>query len=712
MSQQAEALRKLKAAGEAVRTRMTHCAGAGDIAAHLATVETAVRDAVGAGIPPLVALEVIFGREDVTLVVEVAGSMVVDLEREAAQAHRDGRPSADERPAIPLPERFPEAGESREADVSAGAVRDEPANAPGVDADAPVAEVRMMLEVAATMGTPLTDAECRIAARAVSRLVARARRVPVRGEPLRRSVGCGARRRRAPRAIRRGVHRTRAAPARDGPPPPSDPPPSVGGSPPGQHGRRAATAWCTRGSSTPKSMAGSPNVNVGRGDNMAAVCVGATLVPGCGLAPKAVVCPTGAYRGQRALTARQRAAEIGEALHATVLIALGRSAVPEKPRTAADPDPWILRPRWLGASRCDVCARARLEVGEWRDRRVPVGRSVSGCSGDSSRTRTVPRDGDEERQRPRTRRDGRPDQGAEPRTRQRRRTKCGAGASMVQASALVHQGMPQWGGRSEVKYDIEYKAIGERFWHRRGESLATPEEAESTIQAVIALGGKWARRVYRVCKKQATEPTHPELVRLARLMTTADAVFAFWNDEDAEALLLGDGIVVVAVPGAPIWEGPRGDRSIGVIVSAIREQVRADRERAERAQWEQAQQERADRERADREHEDQERAARERADRTRWEQEQQERADRERADREQEDQERAERERADRVRWEKEQRERAERERADRAHWEQEQQERVERERADWARWNRAGCDRAAWDDADDDRIERRRATR
>lgn len=257
-----------------------------------------------------------------------------------------------------------------------------------------------------------------------------------------------------------------------------------------------------------------------------------------------------------------------------------------------------------------------------------------------------------------------------------------------------------------MEYGIECQAIGERVWHPLAESFSTEQEAQDAIPTVIARGGKWVRRVYRVREKQATEPTHPELARLVERLRAEDALFAFWSENDAEAvLLLDDGRAVVAVPGAPVWEGLRGDRPVGAIVSEIRERVRVEKEQADRVQWEKEQKERVDRERADQERVIRERADRERANRVQWEKEQRERVGREHADRERAEQERVDRERADRERWEKEQQERAERDRAKRSEWEKEQRDQAQRDRA-----RRERAERAALDPAVDDRAQRHRA--
>ena len=71
-----------------------------------------------------------------------------------------------------------------------------------------------------------------------------------------------------------------------------------------------------------------------------------------------------------------------------------------------------------------------------------------------------------------------------------------------------------------MKYGIEYQAIGEGVWHGLGEGYSTEKEALTAIPTVIARGGKWTRRAYRVREKHATEPTHPELIRLVERLET------------------------------------------------------------------------------------------------------------------------------------------------------------------------------------------------
>ena len=118
-----------------------------------------------------------------------------------------------------------------------------------------------------------------------------------------------------------------------------------------------------------------------------------------------------------------------------------------------------------------------------------------------------------------------------------------------------------------MKYRIEFQDVGttECCWYGRAESYPSPTEARRAIGAVIALGGPWASRVYRVAPVPKTAPTHPELVRLFERLKAHGVDVAFWySDDDAEAVLFGDRIAA-ALPGGPIWEG-FNDRPIGEIV--------------------------------------------------------------------------------------------------------------------------------------------------
>jgi hypothetical protein len=230
-----------------------------------------------------------------------------------------------------------------------------------------------------------------------------------------------------------------------------------------------------------------------------------------------------------------------------------------------------------------------------------------------------------------------------------------------------------------VKYGIEYQDRMEHVWHCPAERYPSAEDAQSAIGNLIALGGAWKHRAYRVRPKPATEPTRPELVRLVERLTMADTAFAFWGGENDEEAVLFNDRVAIAVPGSPVWEGS-DERPIGVIVWEIRE--RAERERAESAERERAERERAERERVERERAERERVERERAERERVEQE---RAERERLEQERAEQERAAKERA--------QLEQAQREQAQREHV---AKERAERERTANSQREHAVSERAA----------------
>jgi hypothetical protein len=156
---------------------------------------------------------------------------------------------ARERPAIPLPERFPDAGEAEdviplpehfpdanEAQLAADRVAEDararaskPAgDSSGSEAGEPhnEADLHGVDQAAEALGATLDDQGRRVAARMVARLrrsaeFARERAALRRG----RAVEVGLQRSRAARSPRRAARRASVAPSRDGPTP-SEPPPA------------------------------------------------------------------------------------------------------------------------------------------------------------------------------------------------------------------------------------------------------------------------------------------------------------------------------------------------------------------------------------------------------------------------------------------------------------------------------------------------------
>jgi hypothetical protein len=205
------ALRELKIVAEAARVDASR--------SQVTTLVPAVRNAVKAGVPLAVALEVL-GREGVPLTTALGGAMT-DSRAQAADAE------ARVRPAIPLPELVPDHSASvvPAADAHVRPASPSPESVPGPsDSEA---DLRTIDGAATVLSATLTQAERHIAAGALNQFRSIAGRTTERAQRLRRTLG-GARIRRRPRASRaprRAAHRSAVAPARDGPPPSDGPAP-------------------------------------------------------------------------------------------------------------------------------------------------------------------------------------------------------------------------------------------------------------------------------------------------------------------------------------------------------------------------------------------------------------------------------------------------------------------------------------------------------
>jgi hypothetical protein len=223
-----EALRRMKISVDSALAGADRARSQAEFDTHLAAYQAAMVEAIQAGIPVRVAMQECFGRECVADVMEVMQATVANLRRAEGEASRAKSADAhvSDRPAIPLPERFPDPNEVI-ADADTTGVRPTmPDRLP--DAAASEADVRSIREAEAALGATLTEAERRIAADAVNQLRIRASRATERATRLRPSL-CGGRslrRVRASRAPRRAAHRSAVAPSRDGPP--SDAPAPVG----------------------------------------------------------------------------------------------------------------------------------------------------------------------------------------------------------------------------------------------------------------------------------------------------------------------------------------------------------------------------------------------------------------------------------------------------------------------------------------------------
>jgi hypothetical protein len=129
-----------------------------------------------------------------------------------------------------------------------------------------------------------------------------------------------------------------------------------------------------------------------------------------------------------------------------------------------------------------------------------------------------------------------------------------------------------------VKYRIEYHDTEsmQDCWYIQDGSYPTKEAAMRAIRDLMALGGPWLDRAYRVGSFQSTALTHTELVRMAAGLDSHGALVGLWfGDEGEEAVLFNEDEIAAAVPGGPVRSGWRFGRPID---DAVRELVTPDRE--------------------------------------------------------------------------------------------------------------------------------------
>jgi hypothetical protein len=218
------AWRRLKAIVDSLSAGLDRARGPVEFLACVKAFNAAIGEEIQAG-TPVETVKEFFERLGDVDIEEFTHDIFADLHRATVQAE-SAEADVSNRPAIPLPERFPDLLDEAAADVDATSVHptvpDRRPDAAASDADVRKAE--------AILDVKLTQDERRIVARGLERLDNRAGR-PIERAPRMRPSLCGGRslrRARASRAPRRAAHRSAVAPARDGPPPPSDAPPPVG----------------------------------------------------------------------------------------------------------------------------------------------------------------------------------------------------------------------------------------------------------------------------------------------------------------------------------------------------------------------------------------------------------------------------------------------------------------------------------------------------
>jgi hypothetical protein len=129
-----------------------------------------------------------------------------------------------------------------------------------------------------------------------------------------------------------------------------------------------------------------------------------------------------------------------------------------------------------------------------------------------------------------------------------------------------------------VKYRIEYHDTEsmQDFWYIQEGSYPSKDEAKRAIRDLMALGGPWLDRAYRVGSFQSTALTHTELVRMAARLDSDGALVGLWfGEEGEEAVLFNEDEIAAAVPGGPVRSGWRFGRPIH---EAVRELVARDLE--------------------------------------------------------------------------------------------------------------------------------------
>ena len=129
-----------------------------------------------------------------------------------------------------------------------------------------------------------------------------------------------------------------------------------------------------------------------------------------------------------------------------------------------------------------------------------------------------------------------------------------------------------------MKYRIEYhdKESMQDCWYIQEGSYPSKDEAMRAIRDLMALGGPWLDRAYRVGSFQSTALTHTELVRIAeRLNNHGELVGLWFGEEGEEAVLFNEDEIAAAVPGGPVRSGWRFCRPIH---EAVRELIARDRE--------------------------------------------------------------------------------------------------------------------------------------
>ena len=80
-----------------------------------------------------------------------------------------------------------------------------------------------------------------------------------------------------------------------------------------------------------------------------------------------------------------------------------------------------------------------------------------------------------------------------------------------------------------MNYHIQYQILttNNPAWYSLEESYPSEGEAMSAIHALLALGGRWGDRAYRVRPIRVTALSHPELVRFAQRLRNHGADLAF-----------------------------------------------------------------------------------------------------------------------------------------------------------------------------------------
>jgi hypothetical protein len=89
-----------------------------------------------------------------------------------------------------------------------------------------------------------------------------------------------------------------------------------------------------------------------------------------------------------------------------------------------------------------------------------------------------------------------------------------------------------------MTYQIEYQnpTTNESCWYGHEGRYPSHDEAQRAAHDLIALGGPWGYRAYRVRLVERTALTHAGLVSLGERLENRGAVVTFWfGDDGAEA---------------------------------------------------------------------------------------------------------------------------------------------------------------------------------